>query len=194
MMIHMLFIFFTPQSVRKEVNPMQRGVQGTTTRPDQKPPMKEAPATPKVPILDGIDESRLTWRQHVPVLHKFEWWRLRADRFPYIQRRDELDDFLFRGLSCHPRLSEYPMCKPVIQEYFKCRDSQPILSLLNVCAPIKEQMTSCINEVFVKNHQKQGRGFREKREEMFERNRERKLDKMKEQAEELMVKRTKLED
>jgi len=75
-------------------------------------------------VNEYISEHR-SWRQNVYVLRNFEYWRLRADYYPYLRRSDEKDNFFLRGITCHPRLSEYPMCKAVIRDYFVCRDKNP---------------------------------------------------------------------
>ena len=135
-----------------------------------------------------------TWRENVPILRAFEYWRLRADYFPYIKQADSYDDFFLRGITCHPRLSDYPMCKSIIRDYFVCRDTSRMYQLLNVCAPLKEQMSACINVVFVKNHQRGDKKFNEKREDFFEANREKRLSKMMDQATTTSAQRQKFSD
>ncbi|EPY26995.1 hypothetical protein AGDE_10988 [Angomonas deanei] len=114
-------------------------------------------------VVDKEQEERInnyisknaTWRQNFPMLRSFEYWQLRADYYPYIERGDRnSENFFIRGISVHPRLSDYPMCKHVIRDYFICRDENPVLQLFNTCAPLKEQFCACINEVFVKNHER----------------------------------------
>lgn len=135
-----------------------------------------------------------TWRASVPVLASFEHWQHRAQRFPYIRRSDELNETLLRGVTCQPRLSDYPMCKDVIVDYYQCRDRHPFLAMWNICAPLKEQLSACINEVFVKNHAKMGKKMNDGRDEMFERNREKRMQRLTEHAEGMQEKRQKLID
>ena len=135
-----------------------------------------------------------TWKQHFPILRDLEYWRLRADQYPHIERSDEDTNFFLRGITCHPRLSEFPTCKDIIQDYFRCRDSHPYLQIMNVCAPMKEQMSSCINEVFIKNSHRVSKKTNAHLEKTMEQRRERRVDKMKETAENLKEKRDKLVD
>jgi hypothetical protein len=123
-----------------------------------------------------------------------EYWRTRAEYYPYIKRSDAYDDFFLRGVTCHPRLSDYPMCKDVIRDYFVCKDGAPFLQLWNVCAPLKEQMSACINEVFIKNHKRGDKKFNENRKAFFESQREKKLSKMLEHIDRATGERTKLQD
>ncbi|EKF30349.1 hypothetical protein MOQ_005843 [Trypanosoma cruzi marinkellei] len=138
---------------------------------------------------------RRTWRQNVYVWRNFEYWRLRAEYYPYIKRSDEYsDNFFLRGISCHPRLSDYPGCRAVIQDYFICRDKNKVMQLFNMCAPLKEQFCACINEVFIKNHERGDKKFNANRKEYFENQRERRFSKMLLQAEESADQRKKLQD
>ena len=124
-------------------------------------------------------EDNATFRSSVPFWRKYEYWQLRADYYPHIKESDKLDNFFLRGITCHPRLSEYPMCKDVIKDYFTCRENNSILmTLFNVCAPLKEQMSACINVVFVRNHERGDKKMNARRNEMFETGRQRKLDAM----------------
>jgi hypothetical protein len=100
--------------------------------------------------IDRVDAMPPTWRTNLPVFGRLEYWQRRADSFPYIKRSDEMDNFFLRGITVHPRLSDYPQCKDVIRDYFTCRDRHKVLVLVNICAPVKEQMSACLNEVFVK--------------------------------------------
>lgn len=119
-----------------------------------------------------------TWRESFPILRTTEYWKLRADFYPYIKQSDGYDDFFIRGISCHPRLSEYPGCKNVIQDYFHCRDANKILQLINTCVPLREQMASCINVIFVKNHMKGDKKFNENREVYFAQQQDKRISKM----------------
>lgn len=144
-------------------------------------------------VNEFISQHR-TWREGYPVLRTFEYWRLRADYYPYIRQSDQFDDFFLRGITCHPRLSDYPMCKNVIRDYFICRDSNRLYQLANVCSPLKEQMSSCINVVFVKNHKKGDKKFNDKREEYFEAQREKKVNKLLEHVATTQVQKQKFAD
>ncbi|KEG11612.1 hypothetical protein DQ04_02441010 [Trypanosoma grayi] len=145
--------------------------------------------------INAYIAERRTWRQNVYVMRNFEYWRLRAEFYPYIERSDERnEDFFLRGISCHPRLSDYPMCRTVIQDYFICRDKNKVMQLFNMCAPLKEQFCACINEVFVKNHKRGDKKFNAHREEYFEEQREKRFSKMLAHAEESMEQRNKLQD
>ncbi|KPA75147.1 putative mitochondrial hypothetical protein [Leptomonas pyrrhocoris] len=135
-----------------------------------------------------------TWRQNVYVLRSYEYWKLRADYYPYIRRSDEKDNFFLRGITCHPRLSDYPMCKSVIRDYFVCRDRNPVLQIFNTCAPLKEQFCACINEVFVKNHERGDKKFNANREEFFDEQRSKRFTKLLNQVEESVEAKTKLQD
>nr|CCD15788.1 unnamed protein product [Trypanosoma congolense IL3000] len=136
-----------------------------------------------------------TWRENFFILRDFEYWRLRAEFYPYIRRSDEQNDnFFIRGIACHPRLSDYPMCRKPIQDYFVCRDKNKFLQLFNMCAPMKEQFCACINEVFVKNHERGDKKFNAQRDEYFEEQRGRRLSKMMAHAEESLEKRRKMQD
>lgn len=140
-------------------------------------------------------ESRRTWRKDVRLLRDFEYWRLRAEYYPYIERSDQYsDNFFLRGISCHPRLSDYPTCRTVIQDYFICRDKNKVMQLFNMCAPLKEQFCACINEVFVKNHERGDKKFNAQRDEYFEKQRERRFSKMMTQAQESVEQRKKFQD
>lgn len=140
-----------------------------------------------------ISEHR-TWRENVPLLRSYEYWRLRAAYYPYIDRSDDRDNFFLRGITCHPRLSDYPMCKSVIRDYFVCRDKNPVMQLANVCAPLKEQFCACINEVFVKNHERGDKKFNESREAYFQEQHDKRFHKMLAQAEESIESKSKLQD
>ncbi|CAG9571422.1 conserved hypothetical protein [Leishmania major strain Friedlin] len=135
-----------------------------------------------------------TWRKDVYVLRSYEYWKLRADYYPYIRRSDEKDNFFLRGITCHPRLSDYPMCKSVIRDYFVCRDRNPVLQIFNACAPLKEQFCACINEVFLKNHERGDKKFNAHRNEFFEAQRSKRFAKMLNHVEESMEAKTKLQD
>jgi hypothetical protein len=135
-----------------------------------------------------------TWRQNVPVWKAFEYWQLRADQYPHIQRSDEDTNFFLRGITCHPRLSDFPTCKDVIQDYFRCRDDHPWMQVLNICAPIKEQMSACINEVFVRSSHRVSKKTSATLDNTMDQRRERRLNKMKAQAEEMKEKREKFVD
>lgn len=138
--------------------------------------------------------ERRTWRETFPLLRTYEYWRLRAEYYPYIKRSDERDNFFLRGITCHPRLSDYPMCKTVIRDYFVCRDKNVFMQTLNVCAPLKEQFCACINEVFVKNHERGDKKFNAQRDTYFEEQRGRRFAKMVSQVEESLEAKTKLQD
>lgn len=140
-----------------------------------------------------ISEHR-TWRQNVPLMRSFEYWKLRAAYYPYIARSDERDNFFLRGITCHPRLSDYPMCKTVIRDYFVCRDKNPVMQVANMCAPLKEQFCACINEVFVKNHERGDKKFNDNRDTYFQEQRDKRFHKMLSQVEESIESRTKLQD
>jgi hypothetical protein len=140
-----------------------------------------------------IQEHR-TWRQNVYLLRSYEYWKLRADYYPYIRRSDEKDNFFLRGITCHPRLSDYPMCKAVIRDYFVCRDRNPVLQVFNTCAPLKEQFCACINEVFVKNHERGDKKFNANRDEFFQEQRSKRFTKLLNQVEESVEAKTKLQD
>ncbi|KAH9600665.1 Cytochrome c oxidase biogenesis protein Cmc1-like [Trypanosoma melophagium] len=139
--------------------------------------------------------ERRTWRKNVYVLRNFEYWRLRAEYYPYIERSDAYsDNFFIRGITCHPRLSDYPTCRAVIQDYFICRDKNKVMQVFNMCAPLKEQFCACINEVFIKNHERGDKKFNARREEYFEEQRGKRFAKLLNQAEESMDQRRKLQD
>lgn len=138
--------------------------------------------------------QNVTWRQSVPALRTLEYWRLRADFYPYIKQSDSYDDFFIRGVSCHPRLSEYPMCKTVIRDYFVCRDSTGLLQMFNACTPLKEQMAACINCVFIKNHQKGDKKFNDNREQYFEQKQEKRVSKLVDHAATVRQQKDKLMD
>jgi hypothetical protein len=135
-----------------------------------------------------------TWKQNVPLLRDFEYWRLRAAQYPHIERSDEDTNFYLRGVTCHPRLSDFPTCKEIIQDYFRCRDDHPYLQIFNICSPMKEQMSSCINEVFVRNSRRVSKKTSESLDKLMEERRGRRVDKMKETAERMHEKRDKLMD
>lgn len=144
-------------------------------------------------VNDYINAHR-TWRKDVYLYRSFEYWRLRAEYYPYIRRSDEKDNFFLRGISCHPRLSDYPMCKEVIRDYFVCRDKNPVMQIFNMCAPLKEQFCACINEVFVKNHERGDKKFNAQRDVYFEEQRSKRFAKMLSQVEESVEKKKKLQD
>ncbi|EPY24806.1 hypothetical protein STCU_06080 [Strigomonas culicis] len=144
--------------------------------------------------INAYIDSHRTWRASVPGLATTEYWQLRADYYPYIKRSDEKDDFFLRGVTVHPRLSDYPMCKTVIRDYFVCRDANPVMQLFNTCKPLKEQFCSCINEVFVRNHERGDAKFNAEREGYFAAQRERRFEKMVRQVEETKEVKTKLQD
>nr|CCC50428.1 conserved hypothetical protein [Trypanosoma vivax Y486] len=86
------------------------------------------------------------------------------------------------------------MCRRPIQDYFICRDENRAMQILNICAPLKEQFCACINEVFVRNHERGDKKFNAHREEYFQDQRSRRFEKMLLQAEESMEKQRKLQD
>lgn len=136
-----------------------------------------------------------TWRSSVPILRDFEYWRMHADRYPHIEKSDEHTAFFLRGVTCHPRLSDYPMCKDIISDYFTCRDQHKLLQMFNICAPLKEQMSACVNLVFVKNHERQGKKLNtERREEYQEQKREKRLRTLQDKATQAEERRTKFVD
>ena len=157
---------------------------------------------PKGPInqareekIQKFIEENASFRSSVPVWRKYEYWKLRADYYPHIKESDKMDNFFLRGITCHPRLSEYPMCKDVIKDYFTCRDNNSIfLTLFNVCAPLKEQMSACINVVFVRNHERGDKKMNARRNEMFESAREKKLNGMLHAAETSIKSRNNFDD
>lgn len=144
--------------------------------------------------VNGFIKENRTWQENVPVLRTFEYWSLRAKYYPYIARSDEHDNFFLRGCTVHPRLSDYPMCKTVIRDYFVCRDKNPILQLLNTCAPLKEQFCACINDVFVKNHERGDKKFNDNRPSFFQEQRDKRFHKLMSQVEESIEAKTKLQD
>jgi hypothetical protein len=136
-----------------------------------------------------------TWRSHVPVLRDFEYWRQQAVRYPYIERSDEHRALFLRGVTCHPRLSDYPMCKDIISDYFTCRDQHRVMQVFNICSPLKEQMSACINLVFVKNHERQGKKLnKELREDYQEQKREKRLRNLADRTQYAEERRTKFVD
>ncbi|KAG5482696.1 hypothetical protein CUR178_06733 [Leishmania enriettii] len=144
-------------------------------------------------VNDYIREHR-TWRKDIYILRSYEYWKLRADYYPYIRRSDEKDNFFLRGITCHPRLSDYPMCSAVIRDYFVCRDRNPVLQVFNTCAPLKEQFCACINEVFLKNHERGDKKFNARRDEFFEEQRSKRFAKLLSHVEESIEAKTKLQD
>jgi hypothetical protein len=117
-----------------------------------------------------------TWKATFPILRDFEYWRHQASRYPYIRKSDEHNEFFLRGVTVHPRLSDYPMCKDIISDYFTCREQHPVLHVANICMPLKEQMSSCINLVFIKNHKRAGRKLNtELRDEYDDKKRDRRV-------------------
>jgi hypothetical protein len=136
----------------------------------------------------------LTWRSSVPFLRHYEYWQLQASRYPHIERSDEYTHFFLRGVTCHPRLSDYPMCKEIISDYFTCRDSHRLLSIFNVCAPLKEQMSACINEVFCKNHEKLGRNTPGKLESALTQKHETRMNRLVSQVQDIKERHEKLQD
>ena len=135
-----------------------------------------------------------TWRSRVPVLESFETWRLRAAQFPHIERSDEDPNFFLRGVTCHPRLSDFPTCKEVISEYFRCRDEHPYLHPFNICAPMKEQMSACINEVFVRNSHRVSKRTGATLDKLVESRHEKRMARMLVSATDIKEKREKFTD
>ncbi len=136
-----------------------------------------------------------TWRSQVPVLRDFEFWEHQAARYPYMEKSDEHTSFFLRGVTCHPRLSDYPMCKDVISDYFACRENHQFAQFFNICAPLKEQMCACINLVFVKNHERMGRKLNSQvRDDVQEKRREGRLKAIADKAQREEDKRTKFVD
>lgn len=138
--------------------------------------------------------ERSWWRQHIPVVRSFEYWRLRADQYPHIARSDQDTEFFLRGITCHPRLSDFPTCKDVISDYFRCKDENRFLQAFNICAPVKEQMSSCINEVFMRNSKRSSKRTEKHLDRVMEERREKRLEKMKVAAAEIKDRRDKLAD
>jgi hypothetical protein len=128
--------------------------------------------------INNFISERLTWMSRFPGLRTHEYWRIRAEFYPYVRIADASDDFFIRGVTMHPRLSEYPMCNDVIRDYFSCRDSIRLLYFFNTCVPMKEQLSSCINNVFIRNHKRTDEKFNENRPEFFDSRREKKLKRM----------------
>jgi hypothetical protein len=153
---------------------------------------KQTNAGPETGSLKPMAERG--WRQHVPVFRDFEYWRLRAAQYPHIERADQDPEFFLRGITCHPRLSDFPTCKDVISDYFHCKDSNRFLQMFNICAPIKEQMSACINEVFVRNSHRTSKKTEKFVDKMMEERRERRLQKIKVAAAEIVERKDKLAD
>ena len=128
--------------------------------------------------INSFITSNSTWRSRIPGLRTNEYWRLRAEFYPYNNISDASDDFFLRGTTHHPRLSEYPMCNDVIRDYFNCRDSIFFMYLTNTCVPMKEQLSSCINNVFIRNHRRTDAKFNAQRDDFFEERRDKKLKRM----------------
>ncbi|CUF96144.1 Hypothetical protein, putative [Bodo saltans] len=166
--------FMTPEAMeefRKETNKeSQRDKHGNVVK-------GKIDSVHEAKVEEYIRQHR-TWRESVPIFRTTEYWQLRADYYPYIKQSDTYDDFFIRGISCHPRLSEYPGCKNVIRDYFQCRDANRVLQLLNTCVPLREQMTACINVVFVKNHMKGDQKFNANRETYFASQQEKRITKL----------------
>ncbi len=135
-----------------------------------------------------------TWRQHVPILRTFEYWRLRADQYPHIERSDKDSDFFLRGTTCHPRLSDFPTCKDIIADYFRCKDENKTLQAFNMCHPIKEQMSACINEVFIRNSHRTSKRTEKHMDRVMEERREKRLQKVKVAAAEIKERRDSMVD
>lgn len=182
--------FMTPEAMeefRKETNKdAQRSKHGLTVK-------GKTDSAHEAKVEEYIRQHR-TWYESVPILRSVEYWRLRADYYPYIKQSDGYDDFFIRGISCHPRLSEYPGCKNVIRDYFYCRDANKFLQLINICVPLREQMASCINVVFVKNHMKGDQKFNANRETYFATQQEKKINKLSEHAKSTREQQKSLQD
>ena len=137
-----------------------------------------------------------TWRANVPILRDLEYWRHVAARYPYIRESDAQPDHWIRGISVHPRLSDFPQCKDVIEDVYRCIEYNPFLRMLNMCAPIKEQMCSCINLVFLKNSFRKSRKHKigADASEHMEKKREKRLHLIGEKAKEIQDRSSKLSD
>lgn len=160
----------------------------------RRPFTDEAPSKEEQARLAKIDEMPKTWRSGLPIFRDFEYWRMRADTFPYITRSDAMDNFFLRGVTVHPRLSDYPMCKDVIRDYFFCREDKKHLVFMNICSPVKEQLSACLNEVFVKRCERANKKALAKRDELHEENARKKTDRLEASAQKNLERRSKFQD
>ncbi|EPY41354.1 hypothetical protein AGDE_02571 [Angomonas deanei] len=101
--------------------------------------------------------------------------------------------FLFEASACIHGCRTTP-CANMIRDYFICRDENPVLQLFNTCAPLKEQFCACINEVFVKNHERGDKKFNANRDQFFQAQKEKRFEKLLNQVEETIELKTKLQD
>lgn len=135
-----------------------------------------------------------TWRAAVPVLREWEYWSHQASRYPYITESVSQNDHYITGISVHPRLSDFPQCKDVIDDVFRCMEYNPFLRVTNMCAPIKEQMCACLNMVFLKNSKKKSSKFEAEKFSLADKRREKHLVALAEKAREIQDRTNNLSD
>mmetsp|Transcript_7913 Transcript_7913/g.11955 ORF Transcript_7913/g.11955 Transcript_7913/m.11955 type:complete len:148 (-) Transcript_7913:112-555(-) len=108
------------------------------------------------------------WWYDVPIYGHFQRIKDIASKYDYIKKSYEQEVFYFRGSSVHPKLSEFPQCKDVIRDYYKCKDLPVVLQMMSVCEPLKEQLSSCINLQFVKRRNKDRKNLVPNRQKSLE--------------------------
>ena len=180
--------FMSPESAQAALSQLQ-------AEADKKRPFIGEPTSKEDQArVAQVEAMPKTWRSYLPVFRQAEYWQRRADTFKYIERSDAMDDFFLRGITVHPRLSEYPQCKDVIRDYFACREESQGLAIFNVCAPMKEQMSACINEVFVKKTKQANQKARGKRENARSDMQSKKVERMHQMEEKLDERKHTLQD
>ena len=108
------------------------------------------------------------WWYQIPIYNSFLKMKDRAAQYDYIKQGNEQDIFYFRGSSVHPKLSEFPQCKDIIRDYYRCRDEPLRYQMMNICGPLKRQLSACVNLQFVKKKQKSRLKMMETRETEIE--------------------------
>ena len=124
------------------------------------------------------------WWYSIPVYNKILIYQDRAAMYTYAKQSNEEDIFVFRGASVNPKLSEFPKCKDIIQEYYRCREEPLKYQFLNLCGPLKVELSACVNLQMVKKKQKYREKYQQRRDANLEkdarsRERERELKQQK---------------
>ncbi|KNH04783.1 hypothetical protein XU18_4070 [Perkinsela sp. CCAP 1560/4] len=114
---------------------------------------------------ENSNKETPSWWHGLPVYGHFLRIRERAAQYNYVKESYKEEVFYFRGSSVHPKLSEFPQCKDIIRDYYKCRDHSKFLQMLNICGPLKEQLSSCVNLQFVKRRAKDRQKLKETRKQ-----------------------------
>ena len=106
------------------------------------------------PESEAHEPNEISWTEKVPIYGRYKTEQRLASKYTYVAQSLQKDEFYLRGCTMNPRLSEYPQCKDIIRDYWRCRDEHPVLSFLNICYPFKEELSGCLNLEFLRRQEK----------------------------------------